>query len=203
MDVRDRLRFGPPLEGDVHICVAMQRLFAEDTAWHTPRMERVLPKVLRVARAHPDRTMFTRFVPARTPDEASGTWVRYDERRALMTREHLGDDMVELVPELATLVPPATLLDEKVHSPWFEPDLHRRLRARGCQSVVISGGETDVCVLATVLGAVDRGYRVVIVADALCSSSDAIHDATLDLDTRRYGQQVETVTTEALLRGWA
>ena len=69
--------------------------------------------------------------------------------------------------------------------------------------MVISGGETDVCVLATVLGAIDRGYRVVIVADALCSSSDAIHDAALNLYTRRYGQQVETVTTEALLRGWA
>ena len=67
--------------------------------------------------------------------------------------------------------------------------------------MVIPGDETDVCVLATVLGAVDRGYRVVTVADALCSSSDAIHDAALNLDTRRYGQQVETVTTEALLRG--
>ncbi|MHC2279292.1 hypothetical protein ACVME8_005935 [Bradyrhizobium diazoefficiens] len=37
--------------------------------------------------------------------------------------------------------------------------------------------ETDVCVLSTVLSAVDLGFRVVIVEDALCSSSDVGHDA--------------------------
>ncbi|MGY4466887.1 nicotinamidase-related amidase [Bradyrhizobium sp. LB9.1b] len=42
---------------------------------------------------------------------------------------------------------------------------------------MITGAETDVCVLSTVLGAVDLGFRVVIVKDALCSSSDVGHDA--------------------------
>ncbi|GAB9139429.1 hypothetical protein BDS110ZK25_27740 [Bradyrhizobium diazoefficiens] len=37
--------------------------------------------------------------------------------------------------------------------------------------------ETDVCALSTVLSAVDLGFRVVIVEDALCSSSDVGHDA--------------------------
>jgi hypothetical protein len=35
----------------------------------------------------------------------------------------------------------------------------------------VGGVGTDVCVLAAVLGAVDRGYRVVVPTDALCSSS--------------------------------
>ena len=39
-----------------------------------------------------------------------------------------------------------------------------------------SGSETDVCVLATVLDAVDIGYRVIVVRDAICSSSDEGHD---------------------------
>jgi nicotinamidase-related amidase len=39
--------------------------------------------------------------------------------------------------------------------------------------MVITGTETDVCVLATVLGAIDFGYWVVLAIDALCSSSDA------------------------------
>ena len=37
---------------------------------------------------------------------------------------------------------------------------------------IVSGSETDVCVLATVLDAVDMGYRVIIARDAVCSSSD-------------------------------
>ena len=39
--------------------------------------------------------------------------------------------------------------------------------------------ETDVCVLSTVLDAVNIGFRVVMVEDALCSSSDAGHDALM------------------------
>ncbi len=41
---------------------------------------------------------------------------------------------------------------------------------------MVSGSETDVCVLATVLDAVDLGYRVIVVRDAVCSSSDEGHD---------------------------
>lgn len=72
----------------------------------------------------------------------------------------------------------------------------------GIDTLVVTGGETDVCVLSAVLGAVDRGYRIIIVTDALCSSSDEAHDAMLTLYHGRYGQQVETVTTGTLLRSW-
>jgi nicotinamidase-related amidase len=106
------------------------------------------------------------------------------------------------VEPLRRLVPPAEVLDKRVYSPWATPELHRRLQARGIDSLVISGAETDVCVLAAVLGAVDLGYRVVIPTDALCSSSDRTHDALLTLYRERYGQQVETVLSEQLLRAW-
>jgi nicotinamidase-related amidase len=45
------------------------------------------------------------------------------------------------------------------------------------RSLVITGSETDVCVLATALDAVDRGYRVILIENAVCCSSDAGHDA--------------------------
>jgi nicotinamidase-related amidase len=99
-------------------------------------------------------------------------------------------------------VPPAEVVDKRVYSPWVEPGLHDRLRARGVDTLVITGAETDVCVLAAVLGAVDRGYRVVVPTDALCSSSDRTHDALLTLYRERYGQQVETVPSEEILRSW-
>jgi hypothetical protein len=38
--------------------------------------------------------------------------------------------------------------------------------------------------------------------DAICSSSDKTHDALLTLYRERYGQQVETVTSEEILRSW-
>jgi nicotinamidase-related amidase len=198
----DGLRHGPLGASCAHLCVDMQNLFAEKTAWHTPWMERVLPVVTRIAEAWPKRTIFTRFIPAERPGEGHGTWRRYYKRWAEMTQEALPPGMIELVPPLRRLVPPAEVLDTRVYSPWATPELHRRLQARGVDSLIISGAETDVCVLASVLGAVDLGYRVVVPTDALCSSSDHTHDALLTLYRERYGQQVETVLSESLLRCW-
>jgi nicotinamidase-related amidase len=119
-----------------------------------------------------------------------------------MTISHLGREMVELVPELRRFVPPARVIDKKVYSPWLEGNLDNLLRDTAIDTLVVSGGETDVCVLATVLGAVDRGYRVVVATDALCSSTDETHDAMMTLYHNRYGQQVETVTTDTILDSW-
>jgi len=47
-------------------------------------------------------------------------------------------------------------------------------------------------VLATVLDAVDIGYRVIVVRDAICSSSDEGHDMLMRLYHTRYTEQIET-----------
>ncbi|KMO39243.1 cysteine hydrolase [Methylobacterium variabile] len=198
----DALPNGPLGEDAVHVCVDMQNLFARQTAWHTPWMGRVLPRVLHLAAAVPEQTVFTRFVPARHPGEGRGCWKRYWERWAEMTVEQLGEEMVELVPELAALTPPGQVVDKTVYSPWMEPGLESALRARRAETLVITGGETDVCVLATVLGAVDRGYRIVLATDAVCSSSDETHDAMMTLYRQRFGQQLEVATTDQILHNW-
>jgi nicotinamidase-related amidase len=72
----------------------------------------------------------------------------------------------------------------------------------GADGLIVTGSETDVCVLATVLHAVDLGWRVVLVRDAVCSSSDAGHDALLEVYHRRYSLQIETADAEDVLREW-
>ncbi len=196
------LRFGPLGDSALHLCVDMQNMFSGDTDWHTPWMERVLPNVERIVRHNPARTLFTRFVPARDAEAATGTWRRYYERWRSMTLADLDPAMVELMPPLGDFVPPAELFDKTTYAPWIHGDLDGRLRRRGVDTLVVTGGETDVCVLGTVLGAVDRGYRVVVVIDALCSASDETHDAMVLLYASRYGQQVETVRTDEVLEHW-
>jgi nicotinamidase-related amidase len=196
------LRFGPLDAGTVHVCVDMQRMFAEQTDWHTPWMKRVLPNVMQIAEARAAQTICTRFIPARNASEAIGTWGRYYQRWASMTLDRLPDGEINLVAPLAKIAPPIEVIDKIVYSPWVNPVLEQRLRERRCETVVITGGETDICVLATVLGAVDRGYRVIVVEDALCSSTDEIHEAILTLYNSRFGQQIETVWTDAVMRAW-
>jgi nicotinamidase-related amidase len=97
-------------------------------------------------------------------------------------------DMIGLVPELTEFVPPAKILDKHVYSPWTGTDLHQQLRGAGVDTIIITGGETDVCVLATMLGAIDWGFRTILVTDALCSSADETHDAMMDVCMKRFAQ---------------
>lgn len=199
----DSLPFGPLNERTVHLCIDMQNLFALETPWHTPWMARVLPVVARIAERHPERTVFTRFMPPRRPDERPGSWRRYYERWRELTRERIDPGLLDLVAPLAALAPPAAIIDKRFYSPFSEPGLRDLLSRRGTDSLVISGAETDVCVLSAVLDAVDLGYRVVLATDALCSSSDQTHDALLTLYRNRFAQQIEAADSAAILASWA
>jgi nicotinamidase-related amidase len=196
------LRFGPLGDNALHLCVDMQNMFAEETEWHTPWMKRVLPNVERLVRHDPFRTTFTRFIPAQSAEVAQGAWRPYYEHWHSMTLDELDPAMVDLVPSLAGFVPPATLFDKTTYGPWNDGALDALLRRRGIDTLVVTGGETDVCVLGTVLGAVDRGYQVIIATDGLCSASDETHDALMLLYSHRYGSQVETALTDEILAQW-
>ena len=196
------LPFGPLDGRTAHLCIDMQNLFAEDTPWHTPWMKRVLPAVIEIAERHAAQTVFTRFIPARHPDELPGSWRRYYRRWSDLTLGRIDRQLLELAPPLARLAPPATIVDKRVYSPFTEPSLLGLLRERGIANLVITGAETDVCVLATVLDAVDLGCRVILASDALCSSSDRTHDALMTLYRERFSEQIETAETAAILAAW-
>jgi nicotinamidase-related amidase len=129
-------------------------------------------------------------------------WARYYRRWAEVTLANMDPHFVELMPTLRRLVPPARVLDKHVYSPWTEGRLDALLKDSEINTFVITGGETDVCVLATVLGAIDRGFRVVLVTDALCSSSDNTHDALMELYHSRFSEQAEAATVQEVLQGW-
>lgn len=187
----------------VHLCLDMQRMFVEDTPWRAAWAERVLPVIVELCAFRPERTCFTRFVPAEEQGEGRGTWRTYWERWSSMTIDELGVEMVDLAIPLQGLVPPAKVLDKRVYSPWVATDLDASLQRGNVDTLIISGAETDVCVLAAVLGAVDLGYRVVVVTDALCSSSDQTHDYLLELYQSRFGHQIETAEAEEIMQAWA
>jgi nicotinamidase-related amidase len=198
----DLLPFGPLTARTFHLCVDMQNLFAEDTPWHTPWMKRVLPVVATIAERHAARTIFTRFIPPAEADQLPGAWRRYWERWRELTVSRIDPRLLELVDPLGRLAPPALVLDKHFYSPFHGTNLAQILRERGADSLVISGAETDMCVLAAVMDAIDLGYRVVLPIDALCSSSDEKHEALLSLYRDRFSQQIETADTETILSCW-
>ena len=103
---------------------------------------------------------------------------------------------------LAAFCPPATVIDKTRYSAFAEPTLLAHLQKQEADALIVSGSETDVCVLATVLDAVDLGYRVIVVRDAVCSSSDEGHDMLMRLYHSRFTEQIETATAAAILARW-
>ena len=55
---------------------------------------------------------------------------------------------------------------------------------------------------STVLDAVDIGFRVVLIEDALCSSSDAGHEALMTMYRLRFTEQIDLVTAAELKEVW-
>jgi nicotinamidase-related amidase len=174
-------------------------MFAEETPWHVRWMSQVSPQIEELAGCHAERTIFTRFITPVRPQDMSGMWQSYYEKWREMTREHLDSNLLDLVPSLKRFLPPARLFDKMTYSPWVGGELHRVLLGEGVETVVITGGETDVCVLSAALGAIDLGYRVVVLRDAVCSGADETHDATLELLGDRFSVQLDLITTEEFM----
>jgi nicotinamidase-related amidase len=186
----------------VHLCVDMQNIFARGGIWETPWMERVLPTIEPVAARYRERTIFSRFVTPQRPEDRRGRWQCHFRRWEQATRVNLRGDELDLVPALGRYVPPALVIDKPGCSTLMQSRLHELLTERDVRTIAITGAETDVCVLATALSAIDLGFRVVIVEDALCSSSDEGHEALMTMYRTRLHEQLDVVTAEELFDLW-
>jgi nicotinamidase-related amidase len=86
-----------------------------------------------------------------------------------------GHDLIEEVAPLPTEI----VLDKPGKSSFYATNLDEILRAQGIHNLLITGVTTDVCCSATVIGANDRGYNAIVLADCVASYSPERHAATL------------------------
>jgi nicotinamidase-related amidase len=181
----------------VHVAVDMQRLFAEKTEWHVPDLDAITGNVAALAEAAP--TVFARFVVPQTPEHASGRWRQYYRRWECFTGERLAPGMLDLVAPLARLARPDTVFDKPTYSAFESAAFRTALERTGAEVLIVTGVETDVCVLATVLDALDHGFHVVAVADAMASSSPPAHQATIAHVLPRFDVQIDVADTATVL----
>jgi nicotinamidase-related amidase len=191
-----------PVTNAVHLCIDMQNIFARGGIWETPWMEGVLPAIVDITARFTARTVFTRFITPLDAEDRPGRWRRYFTKWKCATRSELPAEQLELIPALRRFAPPATVIDKPAYSAFAESALASFLQNKHVSTVIVTGAETDVCVLSTVLDAVDLGLRVVIVEDALCSSFDAGHDALMTLYRNRFAEQIELIRLDELPMLW-
>jgi nicotinamidase-related amidase len=173
------------------LVVDMQRVVAEDTPWRIDGVRDLLPAITELVDAFAPSVVFTRHVPP--ADGGSGTWRRFYDHWSELSGDPSNWD---LMPELAGRE--GIHATKSVYSCFGAPEFDAELSRRTAPELVVCGVETDCCVLATVLEAVDRGIPVTVVEDAVGSPSAAGHEGALAL-CRRIDLQVDVVRVADLL----
>lgn len=87
-------------------------------------------------------------------------------------------------------------------SAFYQTSLDLSLRARGIDTIIISGGSTDVGVVSTVFSGRDMDYHMIIVRDA-CGSSHGheAHDMLMDLIFPRMARIRNTEQVVGMIEG--
>lgn len=192
----------PELSRALHIVIDMQRLFAEHTDWAVKDIGRIRREVQWLAEHKPGRTLWTRFIPAQNAAAATGSWRKYYEQWPSATLDGGGAAFVDLLPEHRTLAGKAQIFDKQTFSAFASDPFVAAINAAGIETLILSGVETDVCVWATALDAVDAGFFVVLAKDALASGSPEAHQALLDTIAPRFAPQVAVMDHAELEAAW-
>jgi nicotinamidase-related amidase len=190
--------FGPIPPAALHIVVDMQELFRSHPEWGTQALTGIIPPIQRLLSARPENAYFSRFIPAQRAEQASGTWQRYYHRWHSVTLDQLDVAQVDVVHELK---PWAKRVGDK---PGYSALASAEIRAAAIVAgdVILTGVETDVCVLATAIEAMEAGLRVVLASDALTSSSLSCHAKALDILHDRFDEQIEVASVDEILAAW-
>ncbi|MFQ5899585.1 MAG: cysteine hydrolase family protein [Candidatus Methylomirabilia bacterium] len=102
-----------------------------------------------------------------------------------------GEASVNIIPELAPQ-PGELVITKHWYDAFNGTPLDGALRARGIHHVVFAGTMTDICVLASVVGAFNREYRCLVVEDAVATLQPEVQQVTLDVIRRAYARVIST-----------
>jgi nicotinamidase-related amidase len=102
------------------------------------------------------------------------------------------------LPEVRALLGDTPALEKTAFSCAGADGFVEQLRGLGADQVLLAGIEAHVCVLLTALDLLERGLRVAIVADAVCSRRPA--SLTTGLEEARQAGAVITSTETVVFR---
>jgi len=112
-----------------------------------------------------------------------------------------GEANVHVVPDLAPQ--PGELIVTKHYYDGFNGTaLDTALRSRDVTHLVLTGTMTDICVLGTVIGGMNREYRMTVVDDGTATLWPEVQRATLDIIRRAYARVLTTKQIAEEIARW-
>jgi nicotinamidase-related amidase len=108
--------------------------------------------------------------------------------RANVLRHQLpGSPGLELMPEVHDVEHDLVVTGKKRYDCFAATDLDHVLRSRSIDTLLLTGVNTNSCVLATTIAANTRDYTAVVVRDCVDTMDPALHDAALQLISQAFG----------------
>jgi nicotinamidase-related amidase len=98
------------------------------------------------------------------------------------------------LPELRVLLDDTAAIEKTAFSACGASGFTDRLSSHAADPVILTGVEAHVCVLLTALDLLGKGYRVSIIADAVCSRRTATMDVGL-AQARQAGAVITSTET--------
>ena len=130
--------------------------------------------VLAAFREHDRPVVFTRVVYAEDGSDA-GVWCEKAPRLRELTEENPASHVVDfLAPRAGEII-----IRKTQASAFFGTDLSGLLRARGVDTVFVTGATTSGCVRATVVDAMSLNFRPVVITDCCGDRALGPHEANL------------------------
>ena len=102
-----------------------------------------------------------------------------------------GTEGAEFIDDILPLRGP--VVAKRKHSAFFETNLEEQVRSAGCNGVVLTGLQTQICILTTAADAYNRGLSVIAVEDGVVSTRDEVRLEALDW-IRKYVGEVASST---------
>ena len=196
------------------LVVDMQRGFVDPgEALEVPQAREIVPAIQRLLATFRGRhlpVVFTEFVYSERAPLLAGDL--HPEHKPARPGAPTGfglpsSNCLEGHPSADTIPALAPRPDELVvRKHWYDgfhgTPLDGALRARGVTSLVVTGTLTDICVLASIVGAFNREYRVTVAEDAVATLWPEIQRATLDIIGRAFGRVVSSKDIASEVTAW-
>jgi nicotinamidase-related amidase len=172
------------------LVVDVQKIFLEQTDWWIPSLAGCLIKIRDLAVAFGERAIFSRYL---LDPGGSGTWQTFYRQWQHLDANNLNWELVDGLREPGSLE-----ILKGTYSCFGSRTFCEAMDHLRPSRLVICGVETDCCVLATVLDAVDRGIHVTVVEDAVASPHHTAHAGAIAL-FQRLSVQVRCSSTSEVL----
>lgn len=117
-------------------------------------------------------------------------------RSNVLNHQLPGSPGLQVMPALLDEAYDVVVYNKKRYDAFVATELDQVLRARGVDALLLTGVNTNSCVLATTIGANSRDYVAIVVEDCVDTMDRSLHDSALRLIRQAFGW---TATADEIL----